>query len=196
MAFPARASRLPAPSLARRSTRLPVPSPASGALDAAFARFLRLDVANGAARDTIRSDRGQVGAWVAWCSGNQVDPGTAAPDHVKTYRQDLVLEGYAPGTIANELTVLCRFYQAAAAADLRQDNPAAVTRPPREKKAAEDFGYLSEVDLTLLFRAAPPLDKEGPAARSRILALFGLQGPARGRDHRATENLRARMTRP
>jgi site-specific recombinase XerD len=81
-----------------------------------------------------------------------------------------------PGTIANKLTVLRRFYQAAVAAGLRQDNPAAGIRPPREKKAAEDFGYLSEVELTLLFRAAPQLDKEGPLRDRAILALFGLQG--------------------
>jgi site-specific recombinase XerD len=81
-----------------------------------------------------------------------------------------------PGTIANKLTVLRRFYQAAVAAGLRQDNPAAGILPPREKKAAEDFGYLSEVELTLLFRAAPQLDKEGPLRDRAILALFGLQG--------------------
>jgi site-specific recombinase XerD len=97
--------------------KLPAPSPAGDALDHAFARFLRLDVANGdAARETIRSYRGQVGAWVSWCSDNQVDPGTAGPDDVKTYRQHLVQDGYAPGTIANKLTVLRRFYQAAVAA--------------------------------------------------------------------------------
>jgi len=72
--------------------------------------------------------------------------------------------------------VLRRFYQAAVSAGLRQDNPAAGIRPPREKKAAEDFGYLSEVELTLLFRSAPHLDKEGPSRDRAILALFGLQG--------------------
>ena len=105
MAFPARASRLQTPSLARRSPTLPAPSPAGDALDHAFARFLRLDVANGdAARETIRSYRGQVGAWVSWCNDNQADPGTAGPDDVKTYRQHLVQDSYAPGTIANKLT--------------------------------------------------------------------------------------------
>jgi site-specific recombinase XerD len=70
--------------------------------------------------------------------------------------------GYAPGTIAHKLTVLRWSHQAAVAAGLRQDNPAVGIRPPREKKAAEDFGYLSEVELTLLFRAAPIFHKEGP----------------------------------
>src|SRR5712692_286577 len=110
MAFPARSGRVVSRSLARRSPALPTPSsPVGDALDHAFARFLRLDVANGdAARETIRSYRGQVGAWASWCSDNQVDPGTAGPDDVKTYRQQLVQDGYAPGTIANKLTVLPR----------------------------------------------------------------------------------------
>src|SRR5437868_6649511 len=103
MAFPARSSRLPTPSPARRSATLSVPSPAGDAFDHAFARFLRRTVANcDAARETIRSYRGQVGAWVSWCSDNQVDPGTAGPEDVKTYRQHLVQDGYAPGTIANK----------------------------------------------------------------------------------------------
>jgi len=177
MPFPTPAERASRTSLARQTSTLPAFSADGTALDDAFARFLRLDVANGdAARETIRSYRGQVASWVDWCRENAVDPGTATPDDVKAYRQDLVLDGYKPGTIANKLTVLRRFYQAAVAAGLRSDNPAAGIRPPREKKAAEDFGYLSEVELTLLFRSAPPVQKEGPLRDRAILALCGLQG--------------------
>ena len=38
-------------------------------------------------------------------------------------------------------------------------------RPPREKRALEDFGYLSEVELTLLFRAVPEDGAEPAPAR-------------------------------
>lgn len=55
---------------------------------------------------------------------------------------------YTPGTIANKLTVLRRFYAAAQAAGFRPDNPVVGVRAPREKKAVEDFGYPSEVELT------------------------------------------------
>jgi integrase/recombinase XerD len=154
-----------------------VAEPTAADLDATFARFLRLDVADGdAAPETVRSYRTQVGAWVAWCGDAGVDPARANVDDVKRYRQDLVAAEYTPGTIANKLTVLRRFYAAVQAAGLRQDNPAVGVRAPREKKAAEDFGYLSEVELTLLFRAAPPLNKEGPLRDRAILALFGLEG--------------------
>jgi site-specific recombinase XerD len=98
------------------------------------------------------------------------------PTNVKTYRQHLVQDGYAPGAIANKLTVLRRFYQAAVAAGLRQRQPGRRHPLAARKNAGEDFGNLSEVELTLLFRAAPHLDKEGPLRDRAILALFGLQG--------------------
>ncbi len=48
------------------------------ALDAAFADFLRIDLANGdASEDTIRNYRCTVGLWAAWCREQSVDPATA-----------------------------------------------------------------------------------------------------------------------
>src|SRR5215471_21788170 len=91
--------------------------PSAADLDAAFARFLRLDVADGdAAPETVRSYRTQVAAWVAWCGDAGVDPARATVEDVKRYRQDLVAAEYKPGTIANKLTVLRRFYAAVQAA--------------------------------------------------------------------------------
>jgi integrase/recombinase XerD len=151
--------------------------PESAVLDQAFARFLRLEVANGdATPDTIRSYRAQVGIWVRWCAANDLDPATAGPDEVKRYRQHLVNDGLQPTTVANKLAILRRFYAAIQAAGLRPDNPAAGIRPPRAKKAPEDFGYLSEVELTLLFRSVPVLDDEAALRDRALLALLGLQG--------------------
>ena len=71
-------------------------------LDAAFARFLRLDVANGdAALDTVRGYRSQLAAWVAWCAEHAVDARTATTDDIKRYREDLVAQGRRPTTIAH-----------------------------------------------------------------------------------------------
>jgi integrase/recombinase XerD len=151
--------------------------PESAMLDAAFARFLRLEVANGdATPDTIRSYRAQVGLWVEWCACNELDPATAGPDEVKRYRQHLVDTGLQPTTIANKLAILRRFYAAIQATGLRPDNPAVGIRPPGAKKAPEDFGYLSEIELTLLFRSAPALDSEAALRDRALLALLGLQG--------------------
>jgi site-specific recombinase XerD len=145
-------------------------------LDAAFARFLRLDVANGdASPDTIRGYRSQLAAWVNWCAEHAVDAKTATVDDVKRYREDLVGHGRQATTIAHKLNVLRRVYAAAVAAGLRVDNPATGVRAPRDRRAPEDFGYLSEVELALLFRAVPH-DQELKHLRDRaLLGLLGIQ---------------------
>jgi site-specific recombinase XerD len=80
-----------------------------------------------------------------------------------------------------ELTLVRRFYEAAIRAGLRLDNPAAGVRAPRGKRAAEDFGYLSEGELALLLRAVPQrVDKLGhPLVQDlrdkALLALLSLQ---------------------
>src|SRR5215216_4633199 len=146
-------------------------------LDLIFADFLRIDVANGdAAPDTIRGYRTQVESWVSWCKSQGINPAQATTEDVKAYRQDLVSAKYKPASIAHRLVILRRFYQAAVNAGLRADNPAAGVRPPREKRAAEDFGYLSEVELTLLLRSVPEAYKEKSLRDRAMLALLGLQG--------------------
>jgi hypothetical protein len=52
--------------------------------------------------------------------------------------------------IARKLNVLRRIY-AAVAAGLRADNPAMGIRAPRNRRAPEGCGYLSDVELMLLF---------------------------------------------
>jgi site-specific recombinase XerD len=146
-------------------------------LDKAFAEFLRIDVANGdASPDTIRGYLTQVAGWLSWCKSQHVNPAHATTECVKAYRQDLVSAHYKPASIAHRLAVLRRFYQAAVNAGLRPDNPAAGVRPPKEKRAAEDFGYLSEVELTLLLRSVPVDYKEKNLRDRALLALLGLQG--------------------
>ena len=143
-------------------------------LDTAFARFLRLDVANGdASLDTVRGYRSQLAAWAAWCAEHAVDARTASVEDVKRYREDLVARGRQPTTIAHKLNVLRRVYAAAVAAGLRTDNPATGIRAPRDRRAPEDFGYLSEVELALLFRAVP---HDGTLKHRRDRALLGLLG--------------------
>lgn len=146
----------------------------SGELDGAFARFLRLDVANGeAAADTIRGYRSQLAAWVNWSTEHGIDTRTATVEDVKRYREELVAAGRQPSTIAHKLNVLRRVYAAAVAAGLRADNPAVGIRAPRDRRAPEDFGYLSEAELALLFRAVP---RDGELKHLRDRALLGLLG--------------------
>ena len=118
-------------------------------LDAAFARFLRLDVANGdASVDTIRGYRSQLAAWVNWYADQSVDARTATVDDAKRYRTRWRC---APTTL-----------------------PTGSPRPP-DRRAPEDFGYLSEVELALLFRAVPHVDALKHLRDRALLGLLGLQ---------------------
>ncbi|MBV9325566.1 MAG: site-specific integrase [Chloroflexi bacterium] len=166
-------TQLPATIVADRLALAPA---AHDDLDAAFARFLRLDVANDdASADTVRGYRSQLAAWVNWCDEQGLDAQTATVDDVKRYREDLVAQGRHPGTIAHKLNVLRRVYAAAVAAGLRPDNPAIGIRAPRDRRAPEDFGYLSEVELALLFRAVPHDDELKHLRDRALLGLLGLQ---------------------
>ena len=90
------------------------PRQTASALDAAFADFLRLDLANGdASEDTIRGYRSMVGRWVAWCGEQEVEPATATVADVKRYRQALIEADYKPASIRLLLAVVRRFYEAA-----------------------------------------------------------------------------------
>jgi len=143
----------------------------------AFADFLRLDVANGdASTDTIRGYKTQVGAWVNWCHESGIDASRSTPHDVKVYRQYLVAAGYKPASIAHKLTIIRRFYAAAVDSGLRPDNPAAGVKPPKDKRAHDDFHYLTEVDITLLFRAVGNGQLEKELRDKAILAMLGIQG--------------------
>ena len=63
--------------LPHRLRKSPTRAPGRGAeMDAAFADFLRIDVANGdASAETIGSYRTGVAQWVAWCASEQLRPG-------------------------------------------------------------------------------------------------------------------------
>src|ERR1035437_6705952 len=79
---------------------------APSAFEAAFANFLRLDVANGdASADTVSSYRNEVAMWVAWCVKQGLDAATATVMHIKRYRSALLEAGYKPITRSEERRV-------------------------------------------------------------------------------------------
>jgi len=148
-------------------------TPASSALDAAFADFLRVDLANGdASEDTLRNYRAEVAMWVAWCREQGFDPATVTAKHVKRFRQALIENSYEPITIRWKLSIIRRFYEAAFNAGLRPDNPAAGVKSPRIRQAAEDFNYLCDEELVRLFDAIP--DPEEAVGREKVRRMRDL----------------------
>jgi site-specific recombinase XerD len=143
-------------------------------MDAAFADFLRVDVASGdASEDTIRNYRSEVELWVAWCIDQGFDPGTVTVMHVKRYRQALIENNYNPITVKWKLSIVRRFYDAARNSGLRPDNPVAGVKAPRVRQATEDFKYLCDEELAKLFAAIPsPEQARGPEKVRRLRNLL------------------------
>ena len=140
---------------------------------AAFADFLRIDVASGdASPDTVRSYRAEVAMWVARCVKQGFDAATATVMHIKRYRSALLEASYQPITIRWKLTIVRRFYEAARNAGLRSDNPAAGVKPPRVRPATEDFNYLCDDELDKFLAAIP--DPDQATGREKVKRLRNL----------------------
>ena len=161
-------------------------------LDAAFADFLCIDVANGdASPDTMRNYRNEVAQWVAWCASQNFDPATVTPMHIKRYRQALLEAGYQPITIRWKLTIVRRFYEAARNAGLRTDNPTAGVKSPCVRLATEDFKYLCDEELAKLLAAIPDPDQASGVQKVRhlrnllMVTMMALQGLRTIEVHRA-----------
>lgn len=159
------------------------PAPSRAQMDAAFAEFLRIDVANGdASPDTIAGYRGVVESWVNWCFERGIDPATVTVHHIKHFRQTLIERNLSPVTVRWNLMVVRRFYEAARNAGLRMDNPAAGVKGPRIRHAAEDFKYLSEQELAALLAAVPDPDEASGKEKVRrlrdllMIGMMALQG--------------------
>jgi integrase/recombinase XerD len=141
-----------------------------------FGKSLRLHTADGdASPATIRSYHSNAGQFVAWCTERGINPATATEDDIAVYRRELVAQ-YKVGTVAVKLAAIRRLYEAAVWRGLRQDNPAAGLRAPKDRTArAERMKFLPLEGLRRLLDA-----REGdgaPAVRDRaILALMGRHG--------------------
>lgn len=164
------------------------PWPSTATLLAAFAEFLRLEVAQGdAAPDTVQTYRRLVARYLAWCEATGQHPAQATPEEIKAYRWHLVEErGHRPATVALKLTVLRRFYQAAQAHGVLPHNPAAGVRAPRARiDPAERITYLDEAELARLLSAIPAGGTLKELRDRSLLALMALEGPRGVEMHRA-----------
>jgi len=164
----------------------------SSTFEAAFADFLRLDVANGdASVETMWAYRRGAAQRVAWCASQNLDVATVEAAHVKRFRQTLLESGYQPVSVGLKLSVVRRFYEAARTAGLRTDNPAAGVKSPRVRQATEDFKYLCDEQLAKLIAGIPDPDQvtgRHQVQRLRnllMVSMMALQGLRTIEVHRA-----------
>jgi len=143
---------------------------------AAWADFLRLDVAQGdASPRTVATYQAQVRDFLAWCEAQGVHPALATEDDLKAYRAHLV-ERYARATVAIRLAAVRRFYQAAVWRGFRPDNPAAGIRPPRERTARDERVRFLPLEGLKRLLDAPRGDGLRATRDRAILALMGVHG--------------------
>lgn len=104
-------------------------------LEDIFARFLQLEVGDGAASpDTIRSYLSQTKQYLDWCKDNLLPPLEADSEDIKQYRQYLVQSQYQNSTIATKLNIIRIFYKAALTHGLITNNPAQKIKAPKDRK--------------------------------------------------------------
>jgi len=140
-----------------------------------FAKFLRVHTADGDASPArIRSYYGNAAQFVAWCAEHGINP-AATEDDIIVYRKSLVGQ-YVTGTVAVKLTAIRRLYEDAVWRGLRQDNPAAGLRAPKDKtERAERIKFLPLDGLRRMLDA--PEGDDPAAVRDRaILTLMGRHG--------------------
>lgn len=146
-------------------------------LRGALATFLGIEVASGSpSLETLNSYTYNIKEFARWCAGVGISPGQATESDLKAYRQHLAEEKRTPGTIAVKLTVLRRFFEAARARGLREDNPAANVRGPRDATEPwEKRETLSEGEIEALMRSPDPTTTKG-IRDAAILALLYYNG--------------------
>ena len=163
-----------------------VPETETTNLEDIFARFLQMEVGDGAASaDTIRNYLSQTKQYLNWCRDNLLSPIEAEPEDIKLYRQHLVNSGYAPSTIATKLNIIRIFYKAAQAHGLISNNPALKVRAPSDRKdpaaritfmEAEELKYLLDYIQSQLNEAKTNKEKLSLLRDRALISIMNLEG--------------------
>jgi len=141
-----------------------------------FGKFLRLHTADGDASPlTLHSYHANAAQFVRWCGGQGIDPATATEGDLLAYRRALMAD-YQPGTVAVKLAAVRRLYAAAVWRGMRNDNPAARLKAPRDKTTRADKVKFSPLDGLRRLLDAPQGDSPSAIRDRAILGLMGRHG--------------------
>ena len=142
-------------------------------LEDIFAKFLQMEVGDGAASsDTIRSYLSVTKQYLEWCRDNLLSPVEAEPEDIKLYRQHLVESGYANSTIATKLNIVRIFYKAAQAHGLITSNPAAKVKAPKDRKdPAARITFMEAEELKFLLDYIQSQLNEAKTNKQKLVLL-------------------------
>ncbi len=142
-----------------------------------FADFLKVDVANGDAReDTLRSYMTHIKDFVNFCKDGGINPGQATSETVKTYRKTLIERDLAHATISLKLVTVRRFYQGAVNRRMLESNPADGVKPPRKRESTDTKKHLSAGEAEILFRKVKEETGLKGLRDKAIVAMMALEG--------------------
>jgi len=138
-----------------------------------FAKFLQLEVGDGAASaDTIRNYLSQTKQYLNWCEENLLAPIEAELKDIKLYRQYLVQSGYANSTIATKLNIVRIFYNAVEAHGLIAINPAAKVKAPKDRKdPAARITFMEAEELKFLLNHIQSQLDEAKTNKQKLVLL-------------------------
>ena len=157
-------------------------------LEDIFARFLQMEVGDGAASaDTIRNYLSQTKQYLNWCRDNLLSPIEAEQEDIKLYRQYLIESesGYANSTIATKLNIVRIFYKAAQTHGLISNNPAAKVKAPKDRKdpaaritfmEAEELRYLLDYIQSQLDKAKTNKERLSLLRGRALVGIMSLEG--------------------
>ncbi len=157
-------------------------------LEAAFADFIKIDVADGdASSDTVSTYARQIRQYLLWCREFKLNPATATRREIKQYRHWMVeVRHYKPATISLKLTAVRRFYDAALEHGLLTINPAIGVKAPREKRdLAEKITFLEEDEARQLLAALPDDNSLKSLRDIALIQIMTLEGTRTIEMHRA-----------
>lgn len=146
-------------------------------IHAAFAQFLRLDVANGdATPDTIAAYQREVVMWVKWCQDQSIAPQDACRSDIVAYREHLKSQGISVTTRSHKLSIVRRFYESAVQAGLMAGNPASGVKGGKDLTPGEEkIKALTHNALARLAESIPGDTLLGRRDRA-IVALMAVHG--------------------
>ena len=141
-----------------------------------FAQFLEMEVGDGAASsDTVTSYLSQAKIYLDWCKDTLIKPLRANKNDIQLYRQYLIDQHYTVGTIANKLTIINRFYQAAVNRGLIEVNPTIGVKAPQVRiDPAANISFLELDELRLLLEKIESKLNQAKTNKQRLPILRDL----------------------
>ncbi len=151
-------------------------STATVTLQDIFARFLEIEVGDGAASaDTIRSYLSQTKQYLDWCRDNLIAPLEAEAEDIKLYRQYLVQSEYANSTITTKLNIVRIFYKAALTHGLIPTNPVEKIKAPKDRKdPASRITFMEAEELKFLLDHLQSQLSQAKTNKQRLLLMRDL----------------------